>query len=69
MTSTHLAYAGQIAISDDLYVARALLDEVDDLLFSVSVPEFRLTWANATALAYFKDLRSESRPIGKTPRR
>lgn len=68
MTGTHLAHAAQITISDDLDVARALLDEVDDLLFSVSVPEFRLTWANATALAYLKDLRSESRPIGKTPR-
>lgn len=68
MTSTHSAHASELTTGDDLAVARALLDEVEDLLFSVSVPEFRLAWANASALAYFTELRGEPEPIGKTPR-
>lgn len=68
MTGSHSGRANQITTGDDLEVARALLNEVDDLLFAVSVPEFRLTWANATALAYFKEMRSAPDPIGKSPR-
>ena len=68
MTVTQMVYAHQITIDDDLDVARALLNEMDDLLFSVSVPNFRLTWANATALTYFEELRGEPAPIGKTTR-
>jgi diguanylate cyclase (GGDEF)-like protein/PAS domain S-box-containing protein len=69
MTSNHPVDAHQSSLGgDDLDVARALLNEVDDLLFSVSVPEFRLTWANTTARAYFEHMRGEPEPTGKTPR-
>ena len=37
--------------------ARVLLDSVKDLLFTVSVPDHRLTWLNASAREYFNRMR------------
>lgn len=68
MKRTAAARTDQVEIGDDLHLARALLNEADDLLFAVSAPEFRLTWANATALAYLKDWRGAAEPIGQTAR-
>jgi len=37
--------------------ARVLLDSVKDVLFTVSVPDHRLTWLNASAREYFNRMR------------
>lgn len=50
----------QVTGWDESEVLGALLDHVEDLLFAVSVPDFRLAWANAAAKVYFEGLSSRS---------
>lgn len=65
---THDAGSGADETGRALAMARALLDEIEDIMFSVAVPGYRLTWVNATGLAYFQAMRGVVDPIGKTPR-
>lgn len=67
MTRPRPEGAHAVTTGDELDFFRALLDQEDDLLFSVSCPDFKVTWANAAALAYFETVRGATDPIGKTP--
>lgn len=47
------------------HVFGAMLDAIDDIVFAVSVPDFRLVWANESTTAYFQQLRGVAEPLGK----